>query len=208
MRREAIEESRQLVVPIRIGPGPCQMPIEVRCAIMPPDRSPLAQRSLGAVDGLSGDGVRSVVSHSLGHAYGPAGPHQVTGQPLTVFRVEIGIGHAPEPPANDKIAAIGRDGIAIGDESRLRHEPCNPDAGGLVPGSPSRSNHPAPVSRSAQKRLNMTEKIIGAVAQKKVAQQTGAFGGSSGELLGVEMAALDRSYVQGAYLAMRRRSEM
>ncbi|WP_445219679.1 hypothetical protein ACKWRH_05805 [Bradyrhizobium sp. Pa8] len=82
------------------------VPIEIRCAIIPPHRPALAERPLGVVDGMMGGNFRVDIGRSFGIADSAPGIHQpVNGCGLPIVR-NTRIGHAPKPPADEEASTV------------------------------------------------------------------------------------------------------
>jgi hypothetical protein len=84
------------------------VPIEIRRTVFPPNRAALAERTLDLIDGPVRGRFRIMVRTLLGFAYCAAGSHQTAYVVGSSRFAETRIRHAPQPAANDEIAAVRR----------------------------------------------------------------------------------------------------
>lgn len=87
------------------------VPVEVRRAVFPPYRTAFAERPLYLVDCLVRGSLGLEIGALLGVSDRPTGRHQPTDKVVPLRFVETRVRHAPEPAADDEVAAVRRDGM-------------------------------------------------------------------------------------------------
>jgi hypothetical protein len=102
-------------VPVSVGRVLCHVPVEIRRAVFPPDRTPLAKRPLDQVHGPVRGCFRFAVGPLLRVAYCRSGRHWPANEINSLGFIEIGVRHAPKSAADDEVATVRR--------HRIRHNP-------------------------------------------------------------------------------------
>jgi hypothetical protein len=88
------------------------MPIKIEVAIVPPDRSALAQRMLCFIARSMCPVLRVAIALSPDNANRAAGKHKRANRRIATRFREVGIGHAPQTGAHYKLSPVGRHSVA------------------------------------------------------------------------------------------------
>ena len=82
------------------------VPIQIWCAIRPPNRAALSEGVLGLVDTLPCSLACDDVSGAHGFAFVTTGCHELVSQALSLVAWKVRIAASPEPSAYNQITAI------------------------------------------------------------------------------------------------------
>jgi hypothetical protein len=96
------------------------VPVEVRSAVIPPDRSSFTQRPFHLIHRLVRGRLRLQVGVLLGIAYRPTGRHQPLDELSSLRVAQSWVCHPPEPTADHEIAPIRRHGVLHGRQADFR----------------------------------------------------------------------------------------
>ena len=91
------------------------MAVEIRRAVVPPDRTAFAQGDLGRIDSLSSGA--EIAIPALGLFYGPTSIHQFGDEPMTTLLRNGWVRGPPQPPGDQEVPAIGRGRIGAAAQS-------------------------------------------------------------------------------------------
>ena len=97
----------KLVIPVSIWGVFDQVAIEVPGAILPPDRTPLAQCNFCRINGSSSIGETLVVIRPPGSLHLASGSHQLVDEGIACGWRQSWIGNAPQATADHHVSPVG-----------------------------------------------------------------------------------------------------
>lgn len=90
--------------PFRVGRVSGQVPVEIRRAVFPPDRTAFAQGDLSRVDGFSRGTDLAVPAFRLFH--GTPSIHQIRDEPKTTLLRDGRVRRSPQPAGDQEVSTI------------------------------------------------------------------------------------------------------